>query len=246
MSRAADRYKSIEAGNSKHVLGREIFRSGAYIRHFRPEMRSNPFQRIYEKKRRDTLAIVSELKGVNRILDVGGGPGRVSLPLATHAVACQVVLADIGLEVLKSVQSIGSHSHHLALINTDAHALSCRSDLFDCVISLDLLCHLETPAIALREFHRVLRRKGSLIIDNTNANPLWALFYPRYLGCNPLTWLRIIRFRGVYPGWEKIVRHYSEKTFTALLENSGFETIKMVNYGPTVCPKWHLRLCTKA
>ena len=198
---------------ARRSFGRDIFRTGAYRRKFQPDAPENPFRRIYEAKRKDTLEVVDHLAGATRILDVGGGPGRLSIPLANRDSVERVVLADIGFDMLQAVARAEGEMQRPILVGADAHALSFRSCSFDCVIALDLLCHLEKPALALEEFHRVLRPGGTLVIDNTNGNPMWALFYPRYLGLNPLTWLRILRSHGVYPGWEKIVRHYSEKVF---------------------------------
>jgi ubiquinone/menaquinone biosynthesis C-methylase UbiE len=227
----------------KSGWGRDIFRSGNYIQYFNPDTPDNPFYRIYQEKKQDTLQILGGLKDIERILDVGGGPGRISRALVKQG--RQVVLLDISCDVLQLAASSEGAVEKPMLVSADAHSLPFPNDAFDCVVSLDLLCHLEAPERALREFHRVLRSRGILVLDNTNGNPLWTLFYPRYLGRNPLNWVRIMRFHGIYPGWEKIVRHYLNKTFAALLHDNGFETIHSINYGPLLCPKWHLRVCAK-
>ncbi len=230
----------------KARFARHIFRSGDYIRHFNPDTPDNPFYRIYQKKRQDTLKILGDLKDVRRILDVGGGPGRISRALVRQSGGPQVVLLDISWDVLKSVADSEDVSSGPMLVSADAHCLPFLDGAFDCVVSLDLLCHLEMPGRALREFHRVLRPGGTLVLDNTNGNPLWALFYPRYLGRNPLNWVRIMRYHGVYPGWEKIVRHYPRKVFASFLHDNGFETTSSLDYGPQICPKWHLRVCVRS
>jgi len=83
-------------------------------------------------------------------------------------------------------------------------------------------------------------------MDSTNSNPLWTLFYPRYMGKNPLTWIKTIKYNGVLPGWEEIVRHYSRDEFFSLLTKMGFEIMKSRNYGPKICAKWHLAVSRKA
>jgi ubiquinone/menaquinone biosynthesis C-methylase UbiE len=226
-------------------LQREIFRNGTYIWHFKPDTPANPFYRIYQKKKADTLKLLQEIPDAHGILDVGGGPGRISCTLAEDFPGLQVVLMDISHDTLKSVALLEGTRRIPCLIGADAHFLPFQDGAFNCVVSLDLLCHLENPKQALLEFYRVLAPGGTLILDNTNGNPLWTLFYPKYLGRNPLNWVRIIRFRGVYPGWERIVRHYSSEKFAALLRESGFRTTKSLNYGPSLCPKWHLRVCTR-
>ncbi len=156
-----------------------------------------------------------------------------------------MVLMDISIDMLKLAQNRTGKSQKIKLVNADAHHLPFKPGSFDCVVGLDLFCHLENPERALQEFYRVLSNRGILILDSTNSNALWALFYPRYLGKNPLNWFKIIKFRGVYPGWESIVRHYPKKTFLSLLQTSGFRILRQLSYGPKVCPKWHLALTEK-
>ena len=49
-------------------------------RPFRPDDGRNPFRRLYAAKRRDILEIAGSRPG--RVLDFGGGPGRIAVPLA--------------------------------------------------------------------------------------------------------------------------------------------------------------------
>ncbi len=104
---------------------------------------------------------------------------------------------DISIRMLKMARERGKDLGNTRFVNADAHDLPFEDGAFDSVVALDLLCHLGNPSRALREFHRVMREGGLLVLDNTNSVPLWALFYPRYLGKNPLTWIRIMRHRGI-------------------------------------------------
>lgn len=231
--------------NAKNTqFSKEIFRTGEYIQHFSPDDEQNPFREIYDQKKKDTIGLISISKGPKTILDVGGGMGRLSLSLAKSK-ENHVFLADISFDMLKLATKNTLKLRNLMLANLDANKLPFNDNSFDYVVGLDLLCHLEKPEGALREFHRVLKNQGFLIMDSTNSNPFWAFFYPGYLGKNPLTWIKIIRFKGVYPGWEAIVNHYSKKKFLFLLREMGFKVIQNLNYGPIICPKWHLAISKK-
>jgi len=176
---------------------------------------------------------------------MGGGMGRIALALA-RSVHRKVVLADISLNMLKLAVERAGGEDNLSLVCSDAHRLPFDEGSFDCIIGLDLFCHLEDPGRALREFHRVLSDRGLLILDSTNSNPLWALFYPRYLGANPMRWWKIMRLGGVLPGWEGIVRHYRRGEFIRFLHEAGFKVVRNLCYGPRICPKWHLTVSRKA
>lgn len=223
---------------------KDIFTTGKYVQHFTPDDWKNPFAKIYKQKKLDTLNIIKNMKDCECILDVGGGMGRLSLALAAST-SLRVVLSDISVDMLGlSTKNAGSHKK-LELVNTDAHELPFQDRMFDLVAGLDLLCHLESPEKALKEFYRVLKDQGVLILDSTNSNPIWTLFYPRYLGKNPINWIKTIKYQGVLPGWETIVRHYPKNVFFSFLNEAGFKIIKTTNYGPKICSKWHLAVSKK-
>lgn len=228
----------------KTTFGKDIFLTGKYVQHFNPDDRQNPFFKIYKQKKQDAIDIINKSDNPKTILDVGGGMGRVSLALAESA-QNKIVLMDISMDMLKLAQNHATDLNNIQVVKADAHHLPFKNNSFDHLLGLDLLCHLEKPEKALYEFHRVLTDQGILILDSTNSNPVWALFYPRYLGKNPLNWLRIMKYQGNLPGWETIVKHYSKKHFFSLIDEMGFKVIRNLNYGPTVCPKWHLAVAKR-
>lgn len=228
----------------RNEFDKKIFLSGEYINHFKPDDKWNPFRKIYKQKMEDTIGIINAPDKVKTILDVGGGKGRLTLAL-TKSAKNRVYLVDVSIDMLELAVKHRDGGKNIKAVNADANQLPYQNDLFDLVVGLDLFCHLERPEDALAEFYRVLKRDGILIIDSTNSNPLWTLFFPRYLGKNPLTWWRTMKFGGVLPGWQKIVKHYPKHYFLSFLEKSGFEVIRCLNYGPIVCPKWHMAISKK-
>jgi len=48
---------------------------------------------------------------------------------------------------------------------------------FDCILFFETIEHVENPAQFLREFHRILRPKGCLILSTPNATSLKNMFY---------------------------------------------------------------------
>ena len=224
--------------------GKDIYTSGRYVRFFSPEDKKNPFRRLYRRKREDVLAFLDELSGELKVLDVGGGMGRISNALAKKE-NFQVFLGDLSVDMLKLARKNGQRGKLPSLINLDAECLPLRESSFQIVVGLDLFCHLRSCSHALQEFRRVLRRDGILILDSTNANPLWVIFYPRYLGINPLKWIKTVYLGGILPGWERLIRHYGKSQFLAFLKDAGFQVEHLLNYGPWICPKWHLVIARK-
>jgi ubiquinone/menaquinone biosynthesis C-methylase UbiE len=218
---------------------RSVFRTGEYLKHFRPDESTSPFARIYQQKQSDVLTLVEGRDLF--ILDVGGGMGRMSVPLAQEN---RVVLCDLSWDMLTTAAS--RNALGLQYVQANAQDLPFADGLFDYVLAIDLLVHLEYPRGTFTEFARVLRPEGKLIVDSTNGNPLWTFFYPAYVGKNPLRWAKTVRAGGVLPEWQPIVTHYRTSGFLDLLAAAGFKVLRRKNYGPRFCPKWNLALAVNA
>lgn len=227
------------SASKTELRDQSIFKSGEYLQYFRPEESGGPFTGLYREKLRDILSLVD---GQNlHVLDVGGGRGRISIPLAESN---RVLLSDISWNMLQ--KALSHRSSGLECVLADAQCLPFADGLFDYVLAIDLLVHLGDPERALSEFARVLRPQGRLIVDSTNGNPLWILFYPRYVGRNPVRWVQTMLRGGVLPEWQAIVRHYRKAQFLRMLAMAGFVVLRQRSYGPSICPKWNLVLAARA
>lgn len=213
--------------------GTELFTSGAYVEHFRPESARNPFRDDYEAKRNWVIDLVGG--SGKRVLDIGGGMGRMAIPLSLRH---DVTLCDLSPQMLERARLKAGTC--LNLVVADVRALPFRDGHFDCALCIDVLPHLAVPGTGVRELRRVLRPGGTLIIDSTNSRSLWTLAYPRYLGRRPTRWLKIWRAGGVLPEWSSRVHHMRFRQFADVLNSAGFRVKSRRDFGPRLCPKWHV------
>ncbi len=228
------------------AVDRDVYRSGRYVEHFKPEDERNPLRSLYSAKRADVVATVrGHLAPGGTVLDLGGGPGRMAVPLAARY---WVTLCDISADMLSIARSaasaVATPSGNLALQQLDAaRPLPFPDASFDRALCVDLLVHLEEPAPLLAELGRVLKPTGELLVDISNRSPWWILRYPRSLGRVPARWPSTWRAGGVPPEWQGSVRHYSYEEFGSMLAAAKFEVLQEWRYGPAWCPVWILRRC---
>lgn len=208
-----------------------LFTSGAYVQDFRPDVQTNPFEADYARKRD---ALIASVAGVDRkVLDVGGGMGRMSIPLSERHF---VTLTDLSPQMLELARPWASE--RLVLRQANARHLPFEDESFDYVLCIDVLPHLQEPMEAVLEARRVLRPGGTLLVDITNSVPFWTLAYPRYVGRRPSRWVQVWRAGGVLPEWRPRVRHHRRAELIAFIERAHLELQEIRTFGPAVCPKW--------
>ncbi len=93
-----------------------------------------------------------------RVLDAGGGTGRVAVHL--RDLGGEVVLLDRSLPMLRRARARG-----LATLAGDVTRLPFPDATFDRVVVVDALHHFTRPAAAIGELLRVLRPGGRLVIE---------------------------------------------------------------------------------
>jgi len=94
-----------------------------------------------------------------RLLDAGGGTGRVSGYLQEHVGS--VVLSDISMGMLKQAAEKDNLQPACALTETMPFA----DDFFDCVLLVDALHHVNDQAETARELWRIVKPGGRIVIQ---------------------------------------------------------------------------------
>ncbi len=111
----------------------------------------------------ETMLELADLPVSGRLLDVGGGTGRVAEALRPHV--GQVVVADASLGMLR--QAVAKDGLRTACAG--AEALPFPDEAFDRVVIVDALHHVADQAATAREMWRVLRPGGRIVIQEPDV-----------------------------------------------------------------------------
>jgi 2-polyprenyl-6-hydroxyphenyl methylase/3-demethylubiquinone-9 3-methyltransferase len=102
-----------------------------------------------------------------RVLDVGCGGGFLSNALALEGLS--VTGIDLSNESLKTAAKFDK-TKSVEYIVADAYRLPFADASFEVVTAMDFLEHIEEPALAIKEFSRVLKPGGLFIFHTFNRN----------------------------------------------------------------------------
>ena len=112
------------------------------------------------------------------LLDVGCGPGTITIDLAGRVAPGRVLGVDASAEVIDQARAAGDERVEFAV--ADAYDLGLPDGSFDVVHAHQVLQHLTDPVAALVEWRRVLRPGGLLAVrDSDYAGFFWSPAEPR-------------------------------------------------------------------
>jgi ubiquinone/menaquinone biosynthesis C-methylase UbiE len=121
--------------------------------------------------------LLGSLQSGQDLLDVGCGPGTITLDLAARVAPGRVLGVDASAEVVEEAERlrVAAGVEGVRFAVGDAYALDHADASFDVVHAHQLLQHLTDPVAALREMRRVLRPGGVLAArDSDYAGFVWA------------------------------------------------------------------------
>jgi demethylmenaquinone methyltransferase / 2-methoxy-6-polyprenyl-1,4-benzoquinol methylase len=163
-----------------------------------------------------------------QVLDVAAGPGNVAVELLRQG-AAQVTALDLSFNMLWEGARRGRPG--ITWVNGDALALPFSDATFDAVTISFGLRNVPDPEAALREFARVLRPGGSVVVCEF-ADPVWRPFrrvYRRYLvGALPKV-ARVVSSSGAAYGYlaDSILAWPDRGTLAAWMVRAGFEQVRV-------------------
>lgn len=123
--------------------------------------------------------LVPHLKPGQRLLDVGCGPGTITVDLATRVAPATVTAVERTADALDLARAEAQRRDvpNIEFVTSDVHALDLADDMFDVVHAHQVLQHVADPVAALREMRRVCVPGGIVAVrDADYAGFIW---YPQ-------------------------------------------------------------------
>lgn len=186
----------------------------------------------------------AEVKPTDRVLDVACGTGDLSEAFVKGG-AREVVGLDFTAEMLeiareKSPRNLGARSGRVTYVQGDAQNLPFGDGEFDVVSIAFGIRNVQNPAQALREFRRVLRPGGRLIVlefAEPRAAPVrwFNNLYCRRVMPVTATWISGDR-SGAYKYLPKSVATFTpEAEFVAMIAAAGFVQARVKRLSLGIC-----------
>lgn len=105
------------------------------------------------------------------VLDVGCGPGTITVEMAERVAPGHVIGIDAAATVVDTARS-GKRRKNLAFETGDVYELNFPDNTFDVVHAHQVLQHLHDPVAALREMRRVVKRNGVVAVRDADYHAM--------------------------------------------------------------------------
>lgn len=126
--------------------------------------------------------LLPELRPGTSVLDVGAGPGTITLDLAARVAPAPVRGVDASADVIAQADAAAAASgrDNVTFAVDDAYALDSPDDAWDVVHAHQVLQHLTRPLDALAEFRRVVAPGGVVAVREVDYEG--TIWWPRVPG----------------------------------------------------------------
>lgn len=122
--------------------------------------------------------LIPHLKPGLSVLDVGAGPGTITVDFAKLVAPGQVTGIDMSEEVVKAARSHAhaQNSHNITFKTGNIYQLDFADNSFDVVHAHQVLQHLSDPVAALQEMRRVCKPGGIIAVRDADFHGMF--WYP--------------------------------------------------------------------
>lgn len=122
--------------------------------------------------------LLSHVKPEYKILDLGCGPGSITIGLAKLASKGHVTGGDASEDIVQQAQSLAQaqHVHNVTFTQIDGNSLPYEDDSFDIVFAHQVLQHVAEPVAMLKEMRRVTKPGG--LVAARDADTRSFAWYP--------------------------------------------------------------------
>ena len=148
----------------------QISKSSTYAQGYHPTvLRSHQWRTASNS----AAYLLQYLKPSMKILDIGCGPGTLTLSLAAHVPSGNIIGIDHSAAVIETAQSLLSSASspptNIFFQTGDIYALEFPEGTFDVVHAHQVLQHLSRPVEAMREMMRVTKPGGLVAVRESDS-----------------------------------------------------------------------------
>lgn len=163
--------------------------------------------------------LISEgkIKKSHKILEIGCGKGRFSIPLLKRGY--NLTCIDLSKELLSEFKKNISRGMKVKILNGDFNKIAQKlRGRFDFIIGFYILHHLDNLKISFGSMHTMLKKNGKIIFSENN--PYNLMYYAQMLIERDITW------KG-----EKGILNMRKSILFPILSSCGFQEISMRRHG---------------
>ncbi|XHF98854.1 hypothetical protein AWENTII_002388 [Aspergillus wentii] len=167
------------------------------------------------------------LKPDMKILDIGCGPGTITVDLARHIPTGHITGIEYTDDPLPEARSLAASQGitNIDFAVGDIHALEFEDDSFDVVHVHQVLQHIADPVHALREMRRVVK-PGGIVAARESADMTWYPENEGIAGWKELT-MRVAKAKGGNPHPGRMIHVWAKQ--------AGFEDGKVKRSAGSWC-----------